>query len=221
MSFVGEEIGEPAGSAPAPPEPVPPRPGTPENPLQITDPLAMRALAHPARIAILQHLVIDGPATATACAQVAGLSPSACSYHLRALARYGFVDEDQASAADGRHRPWRATVVAISFGEHPDQPAAVQAAGKLLAASLQARIGEVRAHYLEREADYPPEWQGVAATRQDVLHVTADEFAAVQAKLADLLAGYRRLDRADRPPGARRVHAVFDMVPWFEPDDDQ
>jgi predicted ArsR family transcriptional regulator len=181
----------------------------------------MRALAHPARIAILQHLVIDGPATATACAQVAGLSPSACSYHLRALARYGFVDEDPASAADGRHRPWRATVVSISFDNHRDQPAAVQTASKLLAASLQARIGEVRAHYLEREADYPPEWQGAAATRQDVLHVTADELAAVQAKLADLLSGYRRLDLADRPPGARRVHAVFDMVPWFEPDDDQ
>jgi hypothetical protein len=30
----------------------------------------MRALAHPARIAILQHLVLDGPTTATECAEV-------------------------------------------------------------------------------------------------------------------------------------------------------
>jgi hypothetical protein len=198
-----------------------PAPGTAENPLQITDPLAMRALAHPARIAILQHLVIDGPATATACAAVAGLSPSACSYHLRALARYGFVDEDPASAADGRHRPWRASVVAISFGEDPRQPDAVQAAGRLLAASVQARIGEVRAHYLERESDYAPEWRDAAGMRQDVLHVTADELAAVRAEFVALLSGYRRLDRADRPPGARRVHAVLELMPWFDPDSDQ
>jgi DNA-binding transcriptional ArsR family regulator len=212
---------ETARSETARPEPVPPRLGTPENPLQITDPLAMRALAHPARIAILQHLVIDGPATATACAQVAGLSPSACSYHLRALARYGFVDEDPSSAADGRHRPWRASVVAISFGEDPDQPDAVQAAGRLLAASLQARIGEVRAHYLERESDYPPEWRDAAGMRQDVLHVTAQELAAVRAEFTALVSGYRRLDRADRPPGTRRVHAVLDLVPWFDPEDDR
>lgn len=63
-------------------------PGTPENPLRLDNPRMMRALAHPARIAILQHLGLDGPATATECAAVVGLSPSACSYHLRALARY-------------------------------------------------------------------------------------------------------------------------------------
>jgi hypothetical protein len=74
----------------------------------------MRALAHPARIAIWQHLGLEGPATATECAAVAGLSPSACSYHLRTLARYGFVEEDRSHAADGRERPWRVKIVAQS-----------------------------------------------------------------------------------------------------------
>jgi DNA-binding transcriptional ArsR family regulator len=54
-----------------------------ESPMELTDPLAMRALAHPARIAIAQHLALEGPATATQCAEVTGMSPSACSYHLR------------------------------------------------------------------------------------------------------------------------------------------
>ena len=79
-----------------------PEAGTPENPLEISDPRALRALAHPARLSLLQHLVLDGPATATECAEVAGLSPSACSYHLRALARYGFVDEDPDACEIGR-----------------------------------------------------------------------------------------------------------------------
>jgi DNA-binding transcriptional ArsR family regulator len=192
-------------------------PGTPENPLRITDPRAMRALAHPARIAILQHLVLDGPATATECAAVAGLSPSACSYHLRALARHGFVAEDPASAADGRHRPWRARVVAITFGQDPGQPDAVRTAGRLLAESLQARVEEIRAQYLDRQSEYPPEWRDAARMSQDVVHVTVDELTAVRAELQAVLARYRRLDPAGRPAGTRRVHALIDVVPWFDP----
>ena len=79
--------------------------GMPGNPIKLTDPKMMRALAHPARFAILTHLALHGPATATECADVAGLSPSACSYHLRTLARYGITEEDADSAADGRQRP--------------------------------------------------------------------------------------------------------------------
>jgi len=209
---------EPGTPEPGTPEPETPEPGTPENPLLITDPRAMRALAHPARIAILQHLVLDGPATATECADVAGLSPSACSYHLRSLAHHGFVDEDPASAADGRHRPWRARVVAISVGPGAGQPDAVRAAGRLLEQSLQTRIEEVRAQYLDREWDFAPEWRDAAGIYQDVLHVTTDELATVRAELQAVLARYRRLDQADRPAGAQRVHAVIDLLPWFDPD---
>jgi DNA-binding transcriptional ArsR family regulator len=218
------EPDEPDRAVPAPApasdrEPKPaPEPGSPENPLLITDPRAMRALAHPARIAILQHLVADGPATATECAQPARLSPSACSYHLRALARHGFVEEDAASAADGRHRPWRARVVALSFGDDPSQPDAVKAAGRLLLESLQARSEEIRAEYLDREGDYPPEWRAAAGLYQDILHVTPDELAEVRSRLQDVLSDYRRLDVVERPAGSRRVHTLIDLIPWFRPD---
>ena len=52
-------------------------PGMPGNPVRLTDPKMMRALAHPARIAIWMHIAMRGPTTATECAEVAGLSPSA------------------------------------------------------------------------------------------------------------------------------------------------
>jgi len=202
----------------APPGPA--EPGTPEHPLRLTDPRMMRALAHPARIAILQHLGLDGPATATECAAVAGLSPSACSYHLRALARYGFVEEDLASAADGRQRPWRARIISMSFDEgEPDQPDAVRAAGRLLKETLLARFEEVRTEYLDRSPRYTAQWREIAGWHQDVVHVTADEAAALRAQVQALLAGYRRIDPADRPPGAHRVHALLDLIPWFDPDE--
>lgn len=86
-------------------EQVTPKLGRPDNPLPLTDADAMRALAHPARIALLQHLALEGARTATECAPVVGLSPSACSYHLRQLARYGFVAQDQAAAATAGSGP--------------------------------------------------------------------------------------------------------------------
>jgi DNA-binding transcriptional ArsR family regulator len=194
--------------------------GTPENPLRLDNPRMMRALAHPARIAILQHLGLDGPATATECAAVVGLSPSACSYHLRALARYGFVEESPASAADGRQRPWRARIISMSFDEgEPGQPEAVRAAGHLLAETMQARFREMRAAYLDRAGRFTAEWRDVAGWNQDVLHVTVAEAAALRDQIRSLLAGYRRIDPADRPSGAHRVHAVLDLLPWFDPDE--
>lgn len=181
----------------------------------------MRALAHPARIAILQHLITEGPATATQCAEVAGLSPSACSYHLRALASHGFVEEDLASAADGRHRPWRARVIGMHLSDRPGQPIAVQAASRLLKESLQARIEEVREQYFEREAEYPPEWRTASGLAADVVHVTPEELDTLRQSLQDMLSDYRRLDRAERPSGAKRVHVLLEFLPWFDPGEDQ
>src|ERR1700689_3144664 len=124
-------------------------PGSPGNPLKLTDPRMMRALAHPARIAIWEYLGLHGPATATECAEVAGLSPSACSYHLRTLARYGFVEEDLASAADGRERPWRARNLSFTIEHGPDSSASGRVASRLLVENLRAASEEVRARYLD------------------------------------------------------------------------
>ena len=212
--------GEPEPGEPEPREPEPrePEPGSADNPLEISDPRALRALAHPARLAILQHLALDGPATATECAEVAGLSPSACSYHLRALARYGFVDEDPSGGADRRHRPWRARMVAINVSSDPDRPAAFRAASRLVVESVQARFEEVRADYLDHEAEYPPQWQRAAGSGQDVLHVNPAELDEIRSKIRQILAEYRRLRPEDQPPGARRVHVMLDFTPWFTPD---
>jgi DNA-binding transcriptional ArsR family regulator len=186
----------------------------PGAPVEISDPLALRALAHPARIAILEHLVLEGPATATQCAAIAGLSPTACSYHLRALAKYGFVEEDASAAVDGRHRPWRAKFVAVTFGEKADSPPAVRAAGRAVRDSLLHRIGELRDLHFEQEPTLPLEWRKVAGINQDVMHLTAAELAEVRQKVFELTASYRRLAPGERPPGARRGLAMFEVFPW-------
>src|SRR2546429_2370715 len=138
-------MGQEKGEAPAdgPIEGI--EPGMPGNPVELTDPRMMRALAHPGRIAIWTHLALHGSATATECAEIAGLSPSACSYHLRTLARYGFVEEDPDSAADGRERPWRARMLAFSLNDVPRKPPATRGAGRPPGENKPAAAGGKRA----------------------------------------------------------------------------
>lgn len=80
----------------------------PEPPrhLRITDPKDLRALAHPARQRVISELYSGEVLTASEAARLCGLSPSAMSYHLRALHRSGLVEPGESQ--DGRERPWRA-----------------------------------------------------------------------------------------------------------------
>jgi DNA-binding transcriptional ArsR family regulator len=194
-------------------------PGTLGNPFRLTDPKMMRALAHPARIAIWSHIALRGPATATECAEVAGLSPSACSYHLRTLARYGFVEEDRAAAADGRERPWRARLIAFKTEDQPDTPAAARVANRLLVENIRADADEIRVRYLDRKSEYPADWQAAAGEIFSVAHVTPDELQELRAKVLEIMAPYVRLDEAERPPGALPVRIMLDLFPWFRPEE--
>jgi hypothetical protein len=196
-------------------------PGTLGNPVQLTDPRMMRALAHQARIAIWTHLGMHGPATATECAQIAGLSPSACSYHLRTLARYGFVEEDPQSAADGRERPWRARLLAFNMSSGPDAPPATQVASQLLVENMRAAAEEIRVRYLARRSEYPDDWQTAAGEVFSVAHVTPDELDQMRSEVLEVMARYIRLDPASRSSGALPVRIMLDLFPWFGPEEVQ
>src|SRR5437762_1262223 len=89
--------------------------------LALTDPRAMRAIAHPVRIELL-HALSREPKTATQCAELVGESPQSCSYHLRTLAKYGFVEP--AEAANGKERPWRKVKRGLTWSAHTDPEAA-------------------------------------------------------------------------------------------------
>ncbi|MEV6399330.1 helix-turn-helix domain-containing protein [Streptomyces sp. NPDC051907] len=74
---------------------------------EIVDLAALKALAQPRRQLILQQLTLYGRATSAILARALGLNTGATSYHLRELARYGFVEETE-GASPRRERWWRA-----------------------------------------------------------------------------------------------------------------
>ena len=71
----------------------------------ISDPQAIRALAHEARLEALEELYSSqSTRTATELASRCGLTPSAMSYHLRALEKFGITKQQAGITAHGlRH----------------------------------------------------------------------------------------------------------------------
>lgn len=79
----------------------------------VDSPAALKALAHPLRVRLLAALreAEGGAASATDLARTLETDTGSTSYHLRVLARYGFVEEAPRVEGAGRHpreRRWRA-----------------------------------------------------------------------------------------------------------------
>ncbi|MEO7981750.1 MAG: winged helix-turn-helix domain-containing protein [Sporichthyaceae bacterium] len=77
--------------------------------LDVSDPLALRALAHPLRVRLLRLVREHRPVTNAELAALVGESTANVSYHLSVLARHGFVEPDPTPGATRRHKPWRTT----------------------------------------------------------------------------------------------------------------
>jgi len=177
----------------------------------VRDPQVMRALAHPARLLIMEFLSDGKIATATDCAEVCELSPSATSYHLRALARAGMVEEAP-SRGDGRERVWRAAQTGVRIEPELDSPEALSAARELMGLVL-ARDEQKIATWLSRAESEPKEWYDASAVTHHQLVLTAQELSEVYQAMVRLLEPYGRLARQDPPEGARKVSVLFRAFP--------
>src|SRR5687767_2926142 len=95
---------------------------------------ALHALAHPLRVRMYDELSSRGPATASELARRFGESTGATSYHLRQLARHGFIEEDP-TRGTLRERYWRAKPGKSRFATHHvmrSAPAATREAARLV-----------------------------------------------------------------------------------------
>jgi hypothetical protein len=119
---------------------------------KITDARTLRALAHPVRVALIETLMFGGAMTATEAGKRIGESATTCSFHLRQLGRYGFVQE--AGGGRGRARPWRITATGMSFRSAHDEPEAEIAAMALAGMLRERQLGRYRT-WLETRAAYP------------------------------------------------------------------
>jgi len=177
----------------------------------MTDPAVIRALAHPARMAILAYL-FEAPATATECSTAAEQSPSSCSYHLRTLAKLGFVEEIESD--DGRERRWRLKVRGYGVPKRAQDSPEVRAAARLWGRQWIAIEQRILSEFLAGEAREPAAWSAAATFSSKEVHLTAEELIELGERFTAMLGPYRdRTDPENRPPASRPVHFTLTAFP--------
>lgn len=182
---------------------------------EITDPTWMRAMAHPLRWQILDVLrASDEPLTATQVSDQIGESPANCSFHLRTLAKYGFIEE--AGGGKGRSRPWRARDVQIevrqvSEGEAPE-------AAQALRAVIRERAFRAIETW-ERGSDhtYPQQWHDAAMSAEWDVKLTLEDLAQIQEEIMAILERYTSREKA--PENAVRAKVLAWAFPLGPPPD--
>jgi DNA-binding transcriptional ArsR family regulator len=186
--------------------------------LEITDPRAMRALAHPVRLAIMDRLIRHGAATATQLAPHVGATPSVVSWHLRHLAEFGLV-RDGEPAGDRRQRRWEAAARGFRYEtpEDVENTEGAAAAGVLTRQFFDKTAGEARrwADQVEPELDH--EWRRLSGLSNTGMVVSAEELIAIRQGIEALLAPYVMRAADDRPEGSRRVRLVRYILPEAAP----
>jgi DNA-binding MarR family transcriptional regulator len=186
-----------------PPEP----PGPSELPPRaIVGAEALAALAVPARLALLNHLLAAGPRTASECAPVVGESASNCSWHLRALEKAGLVERaPRAADGDARTRPWQATAVGFRVGDEAATPAE-QVARNVFAGLVADHADDLYRRFLAGQDGVPEEWREASGDSGYGLRLTAAELRDLLERLDALIRPYVAPIRTDAPEGAEIVH---------------
>jgi DNA-binding transcriptional ArsR family regulator len=211
MSIEDSKVGQPGQAAQD-------DPALPEL-RKVSDAQALRALAHPVRLALYEALTLGGAMTATEAGEAIGESPTTCSFHLRQLAKYGFVEE--AGGGKGRARPWRLTSIGMELTSAPDDPEA-RTAKMALVRMLDERSQERYRTWLETSASYPQRWQLAAGDSDYLFYLTIEELEQLQQELAAMLMPRfleRLTDPSKRPAGAVPVYMRRSTFPLAMPSD--
>lgn len=181
----------------------------------ISDPERIRALAHPVRLELLDFLGDVDEATATECAERIDESVASCSFHLRQLERYGYIERaDQR----GREKPWRAIKGGYDLRPQQDLPGSATAVAEVAALHMARETERVHRYLgqLDRES---PAWANAATVTSTSFWAKAEEVAQLSEDLrglAERFAG-RSDDPSLRPEGARQIRLFGIVNPDPEP----
>ncbi|WP_285598345.1 helix-turn-helix domain-containing protein [Kineosporia sp. NBRC 101731] len=212
----GEELGTPATRSVGGPVPEsgdtaePPRSGA--GTVNLSDPKAMRALAHPLRIAVLGELRVRGPQSVGMLCDLLDEAPGSISYHVGKLAQFGFVEEAPELARDRRERWWKASHTHTSWSPADDlkDPERLLASGALRRTIAQ-RYAQTFDQYLTAEPAMDPDWVAAATTGDSFLHLTLEQMRELQDELNDLVARWEDKAAPGAQDGTETVTLIYQL----------
>jgi hypothetical protein len=165
------------------------------------------------RWSLIEVLLAETTATATRCAQLLDEPVNSCSFHLRMLAKYGYIERVEQD--DGRERPWRLIDQQVSWDPANDNEAL---AADQLDEMLIEREAQRQREFLRVRKDLPRAWRKAAAAQGAYRWMTAAELQAMNAEIEAVFDRYAdRHDPALRPRGARLVRVISVAIPMPPP----
>ncbi|GGB29290.1 transcriptional regulator [Flexivirga endophytica] len=166
--------------------------------LTLTDPRAIRVLAHEVRQQLMDELSGGEVLTATEAAKRCGITPSAMSYHLRAMERWGIVE--RVESADGRERPWRMAAESIRISDESSTGIPANVANSLLGNFIK-RVTRTVTEMVERND--PDDHATISQTSG--IHLTDEEAEQLDTLVSKALARFDdRHDPHTAPPGSHK-----------------
>ena len=189
--------------------------------LRTGDPETLKALAHPLRVEILSILDKHGEKTASEIAERLDQTVANCSFHLRTLEKYGYVERAEQR---GREKPWRAAHDSRNLSPDPNDPQSIVNSTQVAALYVQREMHRLLQD-LQRAAIDPvqPEWVPAVTVNTGEFWATAEEMTELVQRINSILDPFsgRGADPSLRPAGARRGHlfAAVNPDPDSEPHD--
>jgi DNA-binding MarR family transcriptional regulator len=139
--------------------------------------------------------------TATEAARRCGITPSAMSYHLRAMERWDIVE--RVESEDGRERPWRLTADSIKISDAASASLPAGVANSLLGSFIK-RVTRTVTEMIER--DNPDDH--AAITQVSGIYLTDDEAAELDRAVGDALSRFEDRHEAQSAPSAARKRDI-------------
>ncbi len=178
---------------------------------------ALRALAHPLRVQIMNELSDFGPLTASGLAARLGESSGATSYHLRQLAKHNIIHEveDKGSA---RERWWEMAPGGVTIGsaetlETPAGREATELVSREWQLNNERRLAAFMRNAIERLG---MEWRESATLSTAHLKLTHEQLKAFGEEYMALLETLTAKYRGQETPGARRTQIQFNAFPLID-----
>jgi DNA-binding transcriptional ArsR family regulator len=181
------------------------------------DMTSLKALAHPLRVQILDTLSQYGESTASGLAERLGESSGATSYHLRQLARHGFVREVEGKGT-ARERWWQRTPGGISLNpRHVSDTVAGRAAADLVMRQWQQNKESLVTDFMMHGVDVlPAGWLDAAITSSANVRLTAEQLEELTTDISRRITEFVDEHRGRNVPGSRPVQIQFNAFPLID-----
>ena len=186
---------------------------------QVLDVTRLKALAHPIRIALLESLSRYGAQTACGVADRLGESSGSTSYHLRQLAKHGFVREVEGRGT-ARERWWERVPEPIQTTSEMAKSPATRDATRILAKTVTDGRSQTLNDFINHSESVADDWAETSIIMGLTLHLTLEEAKEVSRQASEhlekLLSPYRGRSGGDN---TRPVELHLNYFPLIDPGD--